>query len=57
MNEEITNIRQINDEIYEYNSVKTSTFQISIEGLNAEKANLEKRLVDINYLLSEIVKL
>lgn len=57
MNEIVKNIKKVNDEMYEYDSVRTFIQQISVEGLNDEKANLEKRLVNINYLLSEIAKL
>ena len=57
MDEIIENIKKENDEIYTYYSVKTSMVQITEEGLIAEKVELEKRLVDINYILSEIGKL
>ena len=55
MSEEIINIRKIKDNLYEYDL--KSIFQTTVESLNNEKASLEKRLVRINYLITEIEKI
>ncbi len=57
MIEEIKNIQKIEDGLYKYDLIKTETIQTNLEALNHKKNELEKRLANINHLLSEIEKL
>ena len=57
MSEIIENIEKIAEDTYKYNLIKTTINQTTLEALNSEKVELEKRLTVINFLLSEIEKL
>ena len=57
MSEIIENIEKIAEGVYKYNLVKTTTNQTTLEALNYEKDEIEKRLIVINYILEEIAKI
>lgn len=57
MSEIIQNIEKIRDGLYKYDIVKTLAFQTDLTVLNKEKADLLKRIANIDFIISEIAKL
>lgn len=56
MAEQITNIVKIREDLYSFDMVTTTSKQTTFEALLREKADLQKRIDKIDYIISELEK-